>query len=72
MLATIFPTMPFPVNYWHAQNIYYTILQHEFPSIAARGDSASRLWKERFLELGERLQISVPALVPRAEMRMAG
>ncbi|HEY1940393.1 MAG TPA: DUF3536 domain-containing protein [Candidatus Angelobacter sp.] len=72
VLATIFPTMPFPVNYWHAQNIYHTILQHEFPSIAARGDAASRLWKERFLELGERLQISVSAMVPKTEMRMAG
>ncbi len=71
ILATIFPSMPFPVNYWHAQNIYYAILKQEFPAIAGQQDPASRKWRELFLKLGERLQISVPALVPEAELEMA-
>jgi alpha-amylase/alpha-mannosidase (GH57 family) len=71
ILATIFPIMPLPVNYWHAQNIYYAILNQEFPSMAAKRDPASRKWRERFLELGERLQISVHALAPQAELQKA-
>jgi alpha-amylase/alpha-mannosidase (GH57 family) len=72
VLATIFPDMPFPVNYWHAQNIYYSILKHEFPAIAAKQDQASRRWRERFVELGERLKISVAALTPKEELQLAG
>ena len=71
ILAAIFPLMPFPVDYWHAQNIYYAILKKEFPAMAAKDDPASRRWIERFLKLGERLQISVPALAPQAELQMA-
>jgi alpha-amylase/alpha-mannosidase (GH57 family) len=71
ILATIFPIMPIPVNYWHAQNIYYAILNQEFPSMAAKHDPASRKWRERFLELGARLQISVHALAPQAELQIA-
>ena len=72
ILATIFPHMPFPVNYWHAQNIYYAILKQEFPSMGAKQDEASRKWREHFLELGEKLQISVQTLAPQAELEMAG
>jgi hypothetical protein len=72
ILATIFPFMPFPVNYWHAQNIYYAILKEEFTPMEAKQDPASDKWRERFMELGERLQISVPALAPpEAELQMA-
>ena len=72
ILATIFPDLPFPVNYWDAQNIYYSILTHEFPAIASRQDPASCRWKERFLELGEKLRISVAAMAPKAELQLAG
>ncbi|HEX4605416.1 MAG TPA: DUF3536 domain-containing protein, partial [Candidatus Angelobacter sp.] len=71
VLATIFPSMPFAVNYWHAQNIYYSMLKEEFSSGPAKQDAASRAWRARFLELGEKLQISVPALAPEAELKMA-
>jgi alpha-amylase/alpha-mannosidase (GH57 family) len=71
ILTAIFPLMPFPVDYWLAQNIYYDILKQEFPSIATQQDPTSRKWRERFLELGERLQISVSALAPQAELQMA-
>jgi alpha-amylase/alpha-mannosidase (GH57 family) len=72
VLATIFSDMPFPVNYWNAQNIYYSILKQEFPAIAAKQDQASHRWKERFLELGERLWISVAAMAPQEELQLAG
>jgi hypothetical protein len=39
----------------------------------AKQDPASAKWRERFMELGERLQISVPALAPpEAQLQMAG
>jgi len=72
VLATIFPFMPFPIDYWHAQNIYYSILKQELPSTGTKQNAASLQWRERFLELGERLQISVQALAPQAELEMAG
>jgi alpha-amylase/alpha-mannosidase (GH57 family) len=71
VLTSLFSVVPFAVDYWHAQNIYYSILKHDFPEIAARHDSASQAWRERFLALGEKLQISVPAMAPEAELKMA-
>ncbi|MGC2698143.1 MAG: DUF3536 domain-containing protein [Candidatus Angelobacter sp.] len=72
VLTSLFSTMPFTVDYWHAQNIYYSIFNKDFPAIAAKQDPHSRTWRERFLALGEKLQISVPALAPEAELKMAG
>ncbi|HKD81619.1 MAG TPA: DUF3536 domain-containing protein [Candidatus Angelobacter sp.] len=68
VLTSLFATMSLPVDYWNAQNIYYSILNTAFPKIAASPDS--RGWQERFLALGEKLQISVPA--PAPELQMAG
>ena len=72
VLASLFAAMPFPVDYWQAQNIYYSILNKDFPEIARKPDQEAREWKERFLALGEKLKISVPALAPEAELELAG
>lgn len=72
VLMSLFSTLPFAVDYWHAQNIYYSILNRDFPAMAEKHDPASRSWRDRFLALGEKLQISVPALAPEAELKMAG
>jgi hypothetical protein len=66
VLTELFTAMPFTVHYWDAQNIYYSIMNAEFPK------ATSREWKERFLALGEKLKISVSALEPEAELQMAG
>jgi alpha-amylase/alpha-mannosidase (GH57 family) len=71
VLASLFATQPLPVDYWHAQNIYYSILKHDFPALARRNDPESRAWRERFIALGEKLQISVPALVQKVELPIA-
>jgi hypothetical protein len=63
--------MPFSVDSWHAQNIYYSILDKAFPEIARRQDPASRRWQERFLALGEKLRISVPAVSAETELELA-
>jgi alpha-amylase/alpha-mannosidase (GH57 family) len=72
VLASLFAAMPFPVDYWQAQNIYYSILNKDFPEIARKHDPEARAWKERFRALGEKLKISLPALAPEAELELAG
>ena len=71
VLTSLYPMMPFSVDCWHAQNIYYSILDRAFPEIARRDDPASRRWQERFLALGEKLRIRVPALEPAREFQIA-
>jgi hypothetical protein len=71
VLTSLYPMMPFSVDCWHAQNIYYSILDKDFPKIARRDDPASRQWQERFLALGEKLKISVPELAPETAFQIA-
>jgi alpha-amylase/alpha-mannosidase (GH57 family) len=72
VLISLFATMPLSVDYWHAQNIYYSILNTGFPKLAGRHDSGAQALGEAFLSLGEKLRISVPALAPEVELVMAG
>ena len=72
MLVVLLQMFPFSVNYWRAQNIFYSLLKNEFPRISEEHGSAVREWRDRFLALGEKLQVSVPALEPVAEMQIAG
>ena len=71
VLVALLETLPFKVNYWKAQNIYYSLLESEYPSAARRQDTASRRWVEQFASLGGKLQVSVPPAGTRAELRMA-
>jgi (1->4)-alpha-D-glucan 1-alpha-D-glucosylmutase len=55
--------MPFAVNFWEVQNIFYGLLASELPQMRARaalGDAAAERWAERVAMLGERLQVQVP------------
>jgi len=70
-LTSLYPMMPFSVDCWHAQNIYYSLLDKTFPEMARRHDPDSRRWQERFLALGEKLRIRVPALAPVLELQKA-
>jgi hypothetical protein len=70
-LTGLFPMMPFAVDSWHAQNIYYSLLNKVYPEIAGRQDPAARHWQERFLALGEKLRISVPAPALDRELEVA-
>jgi alpha-amylase/alpha-mannosidase (GH57 family) len=71
LLVSIVQMLPFKVSYWDAQNIYYSLLQTDYPVMARRSDAASRHWVENFAALGEKLQVSVPPVSARAELRMA-
>jgi alpha-amylase/alpha-mannosidase (GH57 family) len=70
-LVTLLQMFPFQVNYWEAQNIFYSLLQHHFPAHAGIEDAAARAWRERFLALGEKLRVSVPAEDMKTELQIA-
>jgi alpha-amylase/alpha-mannosidase (GH57 family) len=56
------PMLPFMINFYRAQNIYYELLQNEYPqlkSAAAQGDKNAKSWTEAFRELGAKLSIKV-------------
>jgi alpha-amylase/alpha-mannosidase (GH57 family) len=71
VLTSLYPMMPFSVDCWRAQNIYYSLLDKTFPEMASRQDLDSLRWQERFLALGEKLRIRVPALTPIVELQKA-
>jgi hypothetical protein len=55
--------MPFPVELWEVQNVYFSMLQAVYPERlerARRGDADARIWAERFAELGDLLFVQVP------------
>jgi len=72
VLVSILEMLPFKVNTWNAQNIFYSLLQTEFPSISRLQDQFSLSWIEAFTALGEKLDVSVPPAKSHAELRLAG
>jgi alpha-amylase/alpha-mannosidase (GH57 family) len=57
-------SLPFEVDLWKVQNIYYDLLQRVYPEVSAAADEPSLAWTARFAALGELLGISVqPATV---------
>ncbi|HSA94168.1 MAG TPA: DUF3536 domain-containing protein [Terriglobales bacterium] len=55
-------SLPFEVNLWLAQNLYYEVMRETYPTLRDRaeaGDEDARPWVERFRGLGERLRIRV-------------
>lgn len=51
-------TLPFEVDLWKIQNIYYRLLQTIYPEIkekAVKGDGEARGWLEKFNALGDKL-----------------
>ena len=72
VLTGLFATMALSLDYWNAQNIYYSILNTAFPALAEKHGPDTQAWRERFLSLGEKLQISVPAFTPEPSLQMTG
>ncbi|MGD8375573.1 MAG: DUF3536 domain-containing protein [Acidobacteriota bacterium] len=56
-LAALAHEVPFDVNRWRAQNLFYELLQTAHPEMRARG--ASR-WLQAFAALGDQLRFRVP------------
>jgi alpha-amylase/alpha-mannosidase (GH57 family) len=59
VLVTLLEMLPFKMDYWRAQNIFYSMMKKSFPFMSRRMDEASRVWTRRFLELGEKLKVRV-------------
>ncbi len=54
--------LPFTVDLWRVQNIYYDILQNNYPKYrrrAERGERDAQEWAADFRELGQRLSVRV-------------
>ncbi|HZA22424.1 MAG TPA: DUF3536 domain-containing protein, partial [Dehalococcoidia bacterium] len=54
--------MPFEVDLWKSQNLYYDMLHGIYPHFqgpAQQGDTAAQEWVSQFIALGERLSVKV-------------
>ena len=71
ILVSLLQMFPLPVNYWRAQNIFYSMVKKSFPFIAKGSDEQARAWTERFLALGEKLRVSVPKEAAATELKAA-
>jgi hypothetical protein len=61
--ASVIQSLPFAVELWKIQNVYYTLLNSFFPTMRQaqeRGDAAAKLWSETFSALGRQLGIKIP------------
>lgn len=60
--ANLARSLPFEINLWKVQNIYYRLLQTVYPNlreIEEHGDQATRAWNISFTSLGEKLLIQI-------------
>ena len=57
--------MPFDVNLWKVQNLYFELIKQAYPRMVRRskdGDAEARNWVERFEKIGETLHMRVAML----------
>jgi alpha-amylase/alpha-mannosidase (GH57 family) len=62
-MAELTEALPFDVNLWKTQNVFYDLLNTVYPSVRERaeaGDEPARRWLALFTALGERLWVAVP------------
>ncbi len=68
-LMDVLRELPFAVNLWKVENLYYQMSRTTFPKLREQG-SAPDEWFENFLELGRKLRIRVEA-VPTMQLAIA-
>ncbi len=59
---SLLPSLPFQVNLWKVQNIYYDLAQAVYPEFKARadqGDEKARQWLDHFTALSQKLSVRV-------------
>ena len=62
-LADLAESLPFEVDFWKAQNVYFQVLSRIYARVrgeAGEGDSNARAWVAQFLSLGEKLSCRAP------------
>ncbi|MFQ5816646.1 MAG: DUF3536 domain-containing protein [Terriglobia bacterium] len=52
-------SLPFEVNLWKVQNVYYEMLQRFYPEFRSRADKDAQEWLGHFTPLGEKLSVRV-------------
>ncbi|HEY0788608.1 MAG TPA: hypothetical protein VGE86_08180, partial [Thermoanaerobaculia bacterium] len=60
VLLEIASLLPFPIDIWNAQNVYYRLLQTVMPQYLDRtgnGEEQARIWLRYFRSLGNRLAV---------------
>ena len=58
--VTLARTLPFEVNLWKVQNVYYYLAQTAYTQRGTRDDPESAEWKKSFAHLGEMLNVALP------------
>jgi len=56
--AEMLPNLPFPVDLWKVQYLYWWLLKTDYPRLQQMGESAAG-WREQFVSLGQRLSMNV-------------
>jgi alpha-amylase/alpha-mannosidase (GH57 family) len=62
-MAELHGLLPFDVNLWKTQNVFYDLLKTVYPTVYERaesGDEGAARWIALFTSLGERLSVAVP------------
>jgi alpha-amylase/alpha-mannosidase (GH57 family) len=62
-LASLTEMLPFDVNLWKSQNVFYDLLKTVYPAVSERarsGDATATRWVELFGKLGNLLSVAVP------------
>lgn len=62
-LLDVLKELPFAVNLWEVENLYYQMSKTAYPELIANG-SVPAEWSDHFLELGRKLRIRVEAVPP--------
>ena len=60
--ASLIHALPFRVDVWKIQNVYYRLLENTYPNMLRRkerGDTPARVWLELFVPLGQKLAVKV-------------
>ena len=60
--AEMLHTLPFAIDLWKVQNLYYEILKSNYPEFqikAQQGDNIAEEWVNQFVLLGQQLSMRV-------------
>jgi hypothetical protein len=55
LLADLSLSLPFDVDFWKVQNVFFEVWRGAYPELKGKTDEDARNWVERFLALGEKL-----------------
>jgi len=58
--SSLVKSLPFEVQLWRVQNLYWEILQGVYPEYRSRADEEAQTWLKHFVSLGGKLSVYVP------------